>query len=60
MSQKTVASDADIPEELEATVPRSNKRRNAVFMGKEEHIQLMRLIDEEDCDLFGPSSQENI
>lgn len=58
MSQKTVASDNDIPLELEPTLPRTNKRRNAVFMCKEQHIELMRLIDEEDCDLFAPSSQE--
>lgn len=60
MSQKTVASDAEIPLELEAALPRSNRRRNAVFMCKEQHIELMRLIDEEDCDLFAPSSQENL
>lgn len=59
MSQKTVASDNDIPLEVE-TAPRSNKRRNAVFMCPEQHIQLMRLIDEEDCELFAPSSQDNL
>jgi hypothetical protein len=60
MSQKTVASDADIPEEPDTVAPRSNKRRNAVFMGKEEHTRLMKLIDEEDCDLFAMSSASNI
>lgn len=44
MSQKTVASDNDIPLEIEPAL-RTNKRRNAVFMCKEQHIALMRLID---------------
>lgn len=45
MSQKTVASDADIPQHQEVPI-RSNKRRNAIFIDKEEHIRLMKLIDD--------------
>lgn len=44
MSQKTVGSDSDLPEYTEI-VARSTKRRNAVFINKEEHSRLMKLID---------------
>lgn len=54
MSQKTVGSDRDITE-LEPAVVRSNKRRNAVFMGAHEHVRLMKLIEEEDCEIFAQS-----
>lgn len=44
MSQKTVGSDTDLPEYPEIAA-RSTKRRNAVFINKEEHNRLMKLID---------------
>ncbi len=46
MSEKTVGSDTDLPEFTEI-VARSSKRRNAIFINKEEHSKLMKLIDED-------------
>jgi hypothetical protein len=56
MSAKTVPSDRDIPEPAQQAVVRSSKRRNAVFMGVAEHVRLMKLMEEEDCEIFACSS----
>lgn len=60
MSARTVPSDQDIPEASEQVLVRSNKRRNAVFMGASEHKQLMKLMEEEDCAIFALSTSHSI
>jgi hypothetical protein len=60
MSARTVPSDQDIPEPSEQVLVRSNKRRNAVFMGASEHEQLMKVMEEEDCAIFALSTAHSI
>ena len=49
MSAKTLCSEQEISLPSQHAVVRSNRRRNAVFMGMGEHLQLMKMIEEEDC-----------
>lgn len=60
MSEKTVASDCEIPHSVEPVAVRSNKRRNAVFMGATEHIRLMKMMQEEDCEIFAQSPSHSL
>jgi hypothetical protein len=59
MSSKTVCSDSDIPESKQPVL-RSNKRRNAVFMGTAEHVLLMKVMQEEDSEIFALSPTHSL
>lgn len=52
MSERTVASEADLPSEVVIAV-RSQKRRNAVFIGQAEVAALLEALHREEGPVFG-------
>jgi hypothetical protein len=53
MSQRTVASEADLPLSEVVISVRSQKRRNAVFIGQAEVKALLQAINREEGPVFG-------
>jgi hypothetical protein len=60
MSAKTLCSEQEIYLPSQHAVVRSNRRRNAVFMGMGEHLQLMKMIEEEDCEMFALATAHSL
>lgn len=56
MSDRTLASEKDIKDFEETTLPkRTSKRRNAIYMGESEKAKLIEEISKETQSIFTPS-----